>query len=111
MWGLGFPEKVCTLVEEHVNAKRYLCGVDPAYFEKLSEASKESLGFQGGSMDSEERRVYEETLGSNLVKDVVRIRKWDDRGKVVRVEVQGLERYRGLIRNVLEGDGRNEVEE
>ncbi len=75
--GLGFPEKV----GEHVNAKRYLCGINPAYFEKLSEASKESLGFQGGPMDSEERRIYEEALGSDTVKDVVRIRKWDDGGE------------------------------
>ena len=109
--GLGFPEKMCTLVGEHVNAKRYLCGINPAYFEKLSEASKESLGFQGGPMDSEERRIYEEALGSDTVKDVVRIRKWDDGGKVVGAEAQGLERYRGLIQNVLERDGWNEVEE
>lgn len=108
---LGFPEKVCTLVGEHVNAKRYLCGVDPTYFEKLSEASKESLGFQGGPMDSEERRIYEEALGSDVVKDVVRIRKWDDGGKVVGTEAQGLERYHSLIMKVLKIDDRNEVEE
>jgi len=107
--GLGFPEKVCTLVGEHVNAKRYLCGVDPAYLEKLSEASKESLGFQGGPMDSEERRTYEEALGGDIVKDVIRVRKWDDEGKVVGVEVQGLEMYRGLIRSVLERDGKSDV--
>jgi predicted HD phosphohydrolase len=108
--GLGFPEKVYTLVGEHVNAKRYLCGIDPAYLEKLSEASKESLGFQGGPMNSEERRTYEEVLGGDVVKDVVRVRKWDDGGKVVGVEVQGLETYRGLIRSVLERDGKSDIE-
>lgn len=108
---LGFPEKVFTLVGEHVKAKRYLCGVDPAYFEKLSKASKESLGFQGGPMDNEETRIYEEALGSDMISDVVRMRKWDDGGKVVGLELQGLERYRSLIKKVLERNGSSEIEE
>jgi len=109
--GLGFSKKVCTLVGEHVNAKRYLCGVDSAYFEKLSEASKESLRFQGGPMDDEERRMYEEALGRDVVRDIVRVRKWDDGGKVVGVQVEGLERYKTSITKVLERDGRKVPEE
>src|SRR6188768_2926165 len=50
----GFPEKVATLVESHVQAKRYLTFKFPEYFNSLSEASKMTLGFQGGVMTSEE---------------------------------------------------------
>src|SRR5215475_14746664 len=35
----GFSEKIATLVESHVAAKRYLTYKYPAYYEKLSEAS------------------------------------------------------------------------
>ena len=48
---LGFPERTCEIVRGHVNAKRYLCWKNPDYFQKLSDASKTTLGFQGGKME------------------------------------------------------------
>src|SRR5271170_4395487 len=39
----GFPEKVAQLVENHVQAKRYLTFRQPAYYDSLSEASKRTL--------------------------------------------------------------------
>lgn len=43
---LGFSETICQLVGAHVVAKRYLCAVDPAYYDGLSRSSKLTLEFQ-----------------------------------------------------------------
>lgn len=102
---LGFPAKTCTLVGEHVNAKRYLCGVDAAYYDLLSEASKESLEFQGGPMEKHEKELYDERLGAEWVRDICRLRNWDDGAKVETLsmsEIEGLDRYEGMIERVLE---------
>ncbi len=50
----GFPEKVARLVENHVQAKRYLTCKNPDYYKKLSAASKATLEFQGGKMSESE---------------------------------------------------------
>ncbi|KAF9767349.1 hypothetical protein IL306_000091 [Fusarium sp. DS 682] len=55
---LGFPHKVARPVESHVAAKRYLCAVDKAYLNKLSDASKKSLAYQGGPMTEIEREEF-----------------------------------------------------
>lgn len=44
---LGFSEKIAQLVENHVQAKRYLTFRYPDYYTKLSEASKQTLIYQG----------------------------------------------------------------
>src|SRR5689334_20362771 len=44
----GFSERICAVVEKHVDAKRYLVKAKPGYKEKLSEASLETLEYQGG---------------------------------------------------------------
>ena len=57
---LGMYEKVCILVENHVTAKRYLVSKNDDYYEKLSDASKKTLEYQGGRMSSKEMRIFEE---------------------------------------------------
>jgi len=102
---LGFPAKTCTLVGQHVNAKRYLCGIDAAYYDLLSEASKESLGFQGGPMGEHERKLYDERFGAEWVRDICRLRNWDDGAKVESLSMDrigGLEEYKNMIERVLE---------
>ena len=73
-----FGPAVTEPVRLHVAAKRYLCAVDPAYHDQLSEASRYTLGVQGGPMSADEvdtfrRRPYAE--------DAVELRRWDDLGK------------------------------
>src|SRR5882762_7179535 len=41
----GFPERIARLVENHVQAKRYLTFISPDYYKKISEASKKTLAF------------------------------------------------------------------
>jgi len=44
----GFSERMATLVEYHVQAKRYLTYSQPDYYARLSEASRRTLAYQGG---------------------------------------------------------------
>ncbi|MCX6318323.1 MAG: HDIG domain-containing protein, partial [Bacteroidetes bacterium] len=46
----GFSERIVSMVENHVRAKRYLTAKEPGYYEKLSIASKQTLALQGGLM-------------------------------------------------------------
>ena len=55
-----FSKKVALLIGSHVQAKRYLATKKPSYFERISEASKGTLNFQGGLMDSSEMQSFEQ---------------------------------------------------
>jgi len=104
---LGMYEKVCILVENHVTAKRYLVSKNDDYYEKLSDASKKTLEYQGGRMSSEEMRIFEE---NEDFRDILRIRYYDDNGKKVGVEIPDLNHYHDLIKKYL-NKYRNDLEE
>jgi len=89
----GFSSKITQLVESHVAAKRYLCFADPDYFPKLSEASKRTLGFQGGPMIEEEAKAFE---ADPLFQTIIRMRQWDERAKEVNVPLPDMERYKKM---------------
>lgn len=89
-----FPAAVSEPVRMHVAAKRYLCATEPTYVAILSEASLHSLGKQGGAMSAEETVAFAERA---FARDAVRLRRWDDRGKVTGIEVPSLESYRPAI--------------
>jgi [1-hydroxy-2-(trimethylamino)ethyl]phosphonate dioxygenase len=89
-----FPREVSEPVRLHVPAKRYLCATDAAYSARLSPASVHTLALQGGPMSAAEvARFQAEPFGS----DAVRLRRWDDQGKVAGLRTQGLRDYVGLI--------------
>lgn len=75
---LEFSERVAKLVETHVDGKRYLTAVEDGYRDGLSEASKESLAFQGGPMSVSEASAFEADpdLDQHLA-----LRRWDDQAK------------------------------
>jgi 2-amino-1-hydroxyethylphosphonate dioxygenase (glycine-forming) len=75
---LGFPERVASLVESHVEAKRYLCYARPEYLAKLSEASQKTLELQGGIMNATEAKHFEQNPLANLM---IKMREWDDTAK------------------------------
>ncbi|MBU3743284.1 MAG: HDIG domain-containing protein [Sediminibacterium sp.] len=91
---LGFSEKVTKLVVSHVNAKRYLTYKYPDYYEKLSEASKATLEYQGGKMSDTEASEFENDPNFKLY---VAIRRWDDLAKKSNIEIPSLEKYKQLI--------------
>jgi phosphonate degradation associated HDIG domain protein len=90
---LGFSEKICRLVEGHVQAKRYLTFKDSQYFEHLSDASRQTLAWQGGRMDAEEAEAFESNF---LYELMVKMRRWDETAKEVGKPLPDLEKYRQM---------------
>jgi 2-amino-1-hydroxyethylphosphonate dioxygenase (glycine-forming) len=74
----GFSEKIAQLVENHVQAKRYLTLRNPDYYDRLSEASKKTLEFQGGRMTDHEATLFEQDVLFDLS---LRMRTWDEMAK------------------------------
>jgi 2-amino-1-hydroxyethylphosphonate dioxygenase (glycine-forming) len=89
----GFSNRVASLVRNHVEAKRYLTFKYPEYFEKLSEASKQTLSFQGGRMSEQEAETFEKLP---LFKLFLKMRAWDDKAKEVDFNYSEIERYKEM---------------
>jgi phosphonate degradation associated HDIG domain protein len=89
-----FGPEVWEPVALHVAAKRYLCAVDPGYFARLSPASVHTLKLQGGPMAVAELAAFE---ARRFYREAVRVRRWDDRGKVADLRAPGLEHYLDLV--------------
>ncbi|MBD1363776.1 HDIG domain-containing protein [Mucilaginibacter sp. ZT4R22] len=83
----GFSERLANLVNGHVIAKRYLTYKYPEYFDKLSPASKVTLGFQGGVMSAAEAAAFEQHTDADLI---IRMRYWDDEAKLQNVAVDNI---------------------
>jgi predicted HD phosphohydrolase len=75
------------LVEYHVQAKRYLTLREPGYFDRLSEASRRTLAYQGGVMTEAEADVFER---DPLCAVSLRMRQWDELAKERAVPVMDL---------------------
>ena len=89
-----FAAEVSEPVRLHVPAKRYLCATDTAYLEKLSSASVHTLKLQGGPMSAAERALFEK---ERYFRQAVRVRHWDDQGKLAGLATPALEHYSTLI--------------
>lgn len=94
----GFSEKIAKLIENHVEAKRYLCFKNPRYYDKLSEASKATLQFQGGKMTEDEAAVFE---NDSLFELSIKMREWDETAKEQKVPLIDIERLREMCRKLL----------
>jgi len=73
-----FGEEVLAPIRLHVDAKRYLCAVDPHYFSALSADSVRSLALQGGIFSQAEASAFST---KPFADDAVRLRRWDDLAK------------------------------
>ncbi len=89
-----FRVEISEPVRLHVAAKRYLCATDAHYFAKLSSASVHTLKLQGGPMSAPEVREFE---AERFAQDAVRVRRWDDAGKVAGLRTAPLEHYLPMI--------------
>jgi len=94
----GFPERVAKLVENHVQAKRYLTFKFPSYYEQLSEASRQTLEFQGGVMRAEEAYAFE---NDPLFETSIRMRQWDELAKEMDIPIINLTILKLKARDVL----------
>lgn len=85
-----FGDAVTEPIRLHVAAKRYLCAVDPAYFDTLSPVSVHSLQLQGGIYDAEQAAVFAARPHADAA---VRLRRYDDLAKVVDLATPPLSHY------------------
>ncbi len=89
-----FGPEVSEPVRLHVPAKRYLCATDPDYLRQLSSASVHTLKLQGGPMSVEETRAFER---EPHYREAVRVRRWDDQGKVAGLRTPPLAAYLPML--------------
>ncbi len=95
----GFSFRISRLVASHVAAKRYLTLREPGYYDKLSEASKHTLEFQGGPMSDEEADLLEE---DPLFREIIQMRRWDEAAKLENQPIPSLDIFKELIFQHLE---------
>lgn len=94
----SFASGVTAPIALHVDAKRYLCAVEPTYFDTLSEGSVRSLELQGGPLTSEEAQRFEGLAG---FEDAVQLRRWDEQGKILDLEVAPFSSYVPMMQSLL----------
>ena len=94
-----FDNEVVQPVRLHVDAKRYLCAVDPEYVNELSEASIKTLALQGGPMSPTEVEAFEAQPGYQTA---VQIRKYDDNAKDPDALTPPIEHYLQYVQKALE---------
>ncbi|PWN88662.1 hypothetical protein FA10DRAFT_244311 [Acaromyces ingoldii] len=94
----GWPDRLCSLVGAHVEAKRYLTACEPGYLAGLSSASQTSLRLQGGPFTRQEVQAFQST---DSWREKVSLRLYDDRAKVVGLQTEPLEAYRDMALRVL----------
>lgn len=94
-----FPPVVTECVRMHVAAKRYLCATDPGYFDRLSLASVHSLSLQGGPMNDDEIAEFE---ANPFHRNAVKVRIWDDGGKVAGMKTKSFADYAGPLQKVVD---------
>jgi len=84
----GFGERMARLVQYHVEAKRYLTLRQAGYYQRLSEASRRTLEYQGGMMSEAEADAFER---DPLFEVSLRMREWDEMAKEIGMPVVDLE--------------------
>jgi 2-amino-1-hydroxyethylphosphonate dioxygenase (glycine-forming) len=98
MLSLGFSNTVAELIKGHVKGKRYLTYKYPSYYEKLSEASKGTLAYQGGPMTADEAAAFE---ADPLFDWHLKIRAWDEQAKEVGLPLPDMQHYKDICIKLL----------
>jgi len=94
-----FGPSVTRPIALHVAAKRYLCAVEADYLAGLSRASILSLALQGGPFDAEQARRFARAPSAA---DAVRLRRWDDLGKVEGKATPSLSSWLPMLARLVE---------
>ncbi len=93
-----FEDDIVDAVRLHVDAKRYLCAANPKYKDKLSKASITTMAIQGGPMNKREMLAFRRKKGHRIA---IRIRAYDDLGKMPEMQRPGLNYYLPKIKKCL----------
>lgn len=92
------PDGVLEPIRLHVDAKRYLCAVDPEYRARLSADSVRSLALQGGVFDDAQARAF---IEKPFADDAVKLRRWDDAAKDAAMRTPDLAHFLGIVGRVM----------
>jgi len=79
----------------HAEAKRWLCATEPGYYDTLSPGSQRTYVMQGGAMGPEE---VARLVTHPWMADAVRLRRWDDRAKILGKPTRPLSAWAPLLR-------------
>lgn len=93
-----FCDEIADACRLHVAAKRYLCCLEPQYLADLSAASRQSMQLQGGLMSEAEAREFEREPHFDIA---VRVRRYDDVGKVKEMSTPLLDEFVPMLRTFL----------
>jgi gamma-butyrobetaine dioxygenase len=96
--GQWFGPDVIEPIRLHVAAKRYLCVIEPGYFERLSAASVHTLEVQGGPMTKDEAAAF---ASLPYFHDAVSLRRWDELAKDPSIEPKSFDDFRPRLTAVL----------
>jgi [1-hydroxy-2-(trimethylamino)ethyl]phosphonate dioxygenase len=89
-----FGPAVTEPIRMHVDAKRYLCAVEPEYRDSLSPPSEQSLMLQGGPYNPDQVREFEQRP---FFSQAVEVRRWDDLAKVPGLETPDLAHFMSYV--------------
>lgn len=89
-----FGPEVTGPIALHVTAKRCRCATEPGYLDGLSRASALSLAIQGGPLDADACATF---AAHPAAAEAIRLRGYDDWGKLADVEVPGWDHYRPML--------------
>ena len=92
-----FSDAVLEPIRLHVDAKRYLCLIDPTYWGDLSPASKHSLEQQGGVFTEAQAGLF---MQQPFAAEAVRLRRYDDLAKTPLKVVPSLAHYDFYLQQV-----------
>ena len=94
------PAAIVEPIRHHVAAKRYRVAVEPDYLAKLSLASQMSLAEQGGPLSDDEAAAF---AALPFCAEAIRLREYDDDGKVEGLEIPPLDTYRTALAAAISG--------
>ena len=94
----GFSERILYLISNHVNAKRYLISVSGEYMEKISDASRKTLKYQGGPMRPDEIENFKK---HKYFEDVILLRNIDEAAKEKGAPTRNFIEYLELIKKLI----------
>ena len=92
-----FGRAVLDPIRLHVEAKRYLCFVEPDYAARLSADSQRSLALQGGSFDASQAVEFAGLPGAP---GAIRLRRWSDQAKTPGQVTASLSHYLDIAESV-----------
>jgi phosphonate degradation associated HDIG domain protein len=95
-----FPAAVTEPIRLHVEAKRYLCAVEPEYWQGLSVESQRSLQYQGGVVSLAEAAAF---IAQPYARAAVQLRRWDEQAKVAGLATPNLAVFAAIARTCCDG--------